>query len=121
MTAAAKSVFYFGIYLYLVGLQLLFVPGFFLKTFGLGEVHDVWIRVVGLLALLLGFYYTQCARKNIAGFYALTIPTRVTVFAVFLIFVLLNLAPPVLAALGAVDLAGAVWTWTALKKGRQAA
>ena len=47
MTPAAKSVYYFGFYLYLVGATLIFIPNFLLKTMGIPETNEVWIRVVG--------------------------------------------------------------------------
>ena len=116
MTPAAKSVYYFGFYLYLLGVTLIFIPNFLLKTIGLPETNEVWIRVVGLLVLLIGFYYHQAGAKNISVFIPLTIPTRIMVFVTFLAFALLQMAGPVLAGFGAIDLAGAIWTFMALKK-----
>ncbi len=116
MTPAAKSVYYFGFYLYLLGFTLIFIPNFLLKTMGLPETNEVWIRVVGLLVLLIGFYYHQAGAKNISAFIPLTIPTRMIVFVTFLAFALLQLASPMLAGFGAIDLAGAIWTFMALKK-----
>ncbi|MGB4846580.1 MAG: hypothetical protein WBP41_01610 [Saprospiraceae bacterium] len=116
MTSSAKSVYVFGLYLYLVGLTLIFVPNLFLQTLHLPETNEVWIRIVGLLAFVLGFYYHRMAAMNITAFFKLTIPVRLGVFAVFVAFVLLHLAEPVLILIGAVDLAGAIWTWSALKK-----
>jgi hypothetical protein len=116
MTAAAKSVYYFGLYLYLVGATLVFIPNFFLSTLGIPETNEVWIRVLGLLAGLIGFYYHQTGAKEIKAFLPLTIPTRMTVFVVFVIFVLMKMVSPVLVGIGAIDLAGAIWTWSALKK-----
>ena len=59
MTQAAKSVYYFAFYLYLTGITLIFIPNVFLSTLGLPETNEVWIRVVGILALAIGFYYHQ--------------------------------------------------------------
>jgi hypothetical protein len=116
MTPAAKSVYYFGFYLYLVGATLIFIPNIFLSTLGITETNEVWIRVLGLLAGLIGFYYHQTGAKNIDTFFPLTIPTRIIVFISFLVFVILKMASPMLAGIGAVDLAGAIWTFMALKK-----
>ena len=118
MTAAAKSVFYFGIYLYIVGLTLVFIPNVFLKTLQMPETNEVWIRVIGVLAFCLGFYYHRTAATNLNAFFSLTIPTRVLVFIAFLSFALLKWVSPMIIGIGAIDLAGALWTWTALRKSR---
>lgn len=119
MQAAAKSVFYFGIYLFLVGIPLLIIPQLFFDIFKLGTVLDVWIRVVGVMTLGLAYYYIQAARHGLIGFYQLTVVVRVGVFLVFLGLVLFKLAPTVLILFGTVDLAGALWTWKAGHKSSQ--
>ncbi|MGL6269935.1 MAG: hypothetical protein ACRC2O_18525 [Chitinophagaceae bacterium] len=116
MTPAAKSIYYFGFYLYLVGATLIFIPDIFLSTLGMPASNDVWIRVLGVIVGLLGFYYHQTGTKNISAFFPLTIPTRIMVFTAFLVFVILKMASPVMVGIGAVDLAGAIWTFMALKK-----
>jgi hypothetical protein len=116
MTAAAKSVYYFGFYLYLIGLTLIFIPNVFLKTVQIPETNEVWIRVVGLLAFFIGFYYHRSGSANTTSFFRLTIPTRILVFVAFTSFVLLKYVPPVLIVFGTIDLLGAIWTWTVLKK-----
>ena len=116
MTAAAKSVFYFGLYLYVTGLTLIFIPNIFLKTLQLPETNEVWIRVMGLLAFLIGFYYHRSGAANNTAFFRLTVPARTLVFIAFIAFVLLDYVSPVLIVFGVVDLLGAIWTWTTLKK-----
>lgn len=116
MTASAKSIYYFGFYLYVVGLTLIFIPNLFLKTVHIPETNEVWIRVVGLLAFLLGFYYHRSAVANTTSFFKLTIPARVLVLIVFVSFVLLKYVSPMLIVFGVIDVLGAIWTWSALKK-----
>jgi hypothetical protein len=116
MTAAAKSVCYFGFYLYLTGLLLIFAPNTLLGLLQIPETNEVWIRVVGVLVFCIGYYYHRAGAGNIQAFLKHTIPTRIIVFLSFTIFVLLNYAPPLLILFGAADLAGAVWTWFALKQ-----
>ncbi len=116
MTPAARSVCYFGFYLYATGLTLMIVPNLFLTTFRVPETNEVWIRVVGLLAFCLGFYYHRTGVQNNTSFFKLTVPARVFAFVGFTAFVILKFAPPVLAVFGAVDLLCAAWTWYALKK-----
>lgn len=116
MTAAAKSVYYFGFYLYLVSATLIFIPNMLLGTLGIPETNEVWIRVLGVIVGLLGFYYHQSGDKNISAFFPLTIPTRIIVLLSFIIFAVLKMASPMLIGFGVVDFAGAMWTMMALKK-----
>lgn len=116
MTPAARSVCYFGFYLYLVGLTLIAVPNMFLQTLQLPETKEVWIRMLGVVVFCLGFYYHRTGVQNNTAFFKLTIPTRIFVFISFIAFVLSGYAAPVMAGIGAVDLLGATWTYFALKK-----
>jgi hypothetical protein len=116
MTAAARSVLYFGFYLYIVGLTLIFLPNLFLSTLQIPETNEVWIRVVGVLAFIIGFYYHQMGVRNNEAFFRLTIIARVLVLVAFIAFVLLNYVSPVLIGFGLIDVLGALWTWMSLRK-----
>ncbi len=116
MTAAAKSVYYFGFYLYIVGITLIAAPNFLLMTLKLPETNEVWIRVVGVLAFAIGYYYHRAGAENIHAFFRHTIPTRGFVFLAFFSFALLDYVSPMIILFGAIDLLGAAWTWVALKK-----
>ena len=116
MSSAAKSVYYFAFYLYLVGLTLIFVPNFLLTTMGMPATTEVWIRVVGLLVCCIAYYYHQLGKHNYQQFFKYTVHARVMVFIVFIIFVLMKYVSPVLAGFGIIDLLGAAWTWSALRK-----
>ena len=116
MTPAARSVCYFGFYLYATGLTLIVIPDFFLQTFQLPPTNEVWIRVVGVLAFCLGFYYHRSAVQNNVSFLRVTVPARIFACLAFTAFVLLNYVAPVFAVFGGIDLLGAIWTYTALKK-----
>ena len=116
MTAAAKSICYFGFYLYVVGLTLMIAPNFLFKILQLPETKEVWIRVVGVVAFTIGYYYHRAGTENIQSFFKHTIPTRIFVFLTFTTFVLADYVSPVLIIFGVIDLAGAVWTWMSLKK-----
>lgn len=116
MSAAAKSVFYFAIYLAGLGLILLIVPNTLLTLFQLPTTNEVWIRVVGMLVLFLAYYYWQSAQADLITFFRFTVTTRLTVILFFGAFVLLKLAAPTLILFGVVDLLGALWTRQALQK-----
>ncbi len=118
MTKTARTVFVFGIYLFAVALQLLLVPNLLLGMFGLPETSEVWIRVVGLLASLLGYYYVQSARSGLTAFFPFTVHARVLAFVGFALFVLMGWAKASLILFGLVDLLGAGWTSAAMRNER---
>lgn len=116
MNPAAKSVFVFGVYLVVVGIGLLVAPHAFLAPLGFPPVADPsWLRVLGVLTLVIAAYYLLAARAGLTVFFRWTVFVRGGVFVVFGALVLLRLAPAPLALLGAVDLAAALWTWSALR------
>ena len=116
MNNAAKTLYYFGIYLYVIGLTLIFVPNLLLSTLQIPETNEVWIRVVGVLAFCIGFYYNRSGAANNTSFFKLSVTARIFVFLTFTGFVLLKFVSPLLIVFGTIDLAGAIWTWMALKK-----
>jgi len=120
MSNSAKSMLVYGIYYLGAGVTLLIIPNVFLGTLGLPPTSEVWIRVIGMLLFLLSFYYILGARNELRIFFQWTVYTRGSVFIFFVIFVLLGFVKPVLILLGVVDLAGAIWTALALKKGYKA-
>lgn len=116
MTDAAKTVYYFGWYLVCLGIILLGQPNSLLTLFGIASTSEVWIRVVGLLALALSAYYLTAGKKNIVPILKTTVYVRSSIILFFTGFVVAGLVSPTLILFGAVDLAGAVWTYPALKK-----
>jgi hypothetical protein len=118
MSPAAKSVYYFGFYLIATGITLVFIPNFFLKTVQLPETKEVWIRVVGLLVFCIGYYYYRAGAENVHALFRHTILMRIVVCAAFVVFVILKLVAPVLIVFGVIDLIGAAWTWSVLRKQR---
>ena len=76
MSKSAKTVLFFSYYLFLVGLELTFIPNVFTKTAQLPEAHEPYIRVVGILAIILGVYYYQSAKHDLTPFLKTTIVGR---------------------------------------------
>ena len=73
MSKSARSMFVFGLYAAVLGILLIVMPNFLLRTIARTSTAEVWIRVVGLLLLYLGFYYTQAARKGLTNFFRWTV------------------------------------------------
>ncbi|HXH18270.1 MAG TPA: hypothetical protein VNJ07_04220 [Chitinophagales bacterium] len=115
MGKAAVSMVVFGLYLSIMGIILLIEPNFLLGLFGIPETDEVWIRVIGMLVLILAVYYIQTARMDLTEFFWLSVYVRMFVIVFFTAFVMMGLVKPALILFGAVDMMGAAWTWWALK------
>jgi hypothetical protein len=116
MSQSAKSVYYFGFYLVFLGLTLLLQPNLLLGMFGLQLTNEVWIRVVGMLALALSVYYIVVGKSDHALFLKVTVIVRYSIIIFFVIFTLAGWVQPVIILFGVVDLLGAAWTYLLLKK-----
>jgi len=116
MNSAAKSVYYFGLYLLLLSVALTVVPNFILSTFQLPETNEVWIRVVGVLVFSIGLYYVFMAPANNTLFLSLSVYIRLSILFWFIVFVLIGWVSPMLIMFGVVDAVGALWTFLELKK-----
>lgn len=116
MSPASKSIYYFGFYLLLTGITLTVFPNMLLAMVQLPETSEVWIRILGTVVFAIGMYYVFMAPANHVLFLTLTVYARISIFIWFIVFVLIGLAPPQLILFGVVDLAGAAWTYSALKK-----
>lgn len=115
MSKEAKSVFIFGIYIFIVGSLMMSAPNVLLKFSGLDPASDVWARVAGMLIAILGFYYVQCARHEIRYFFKLSVIGRIVPSVVFTVFVALGLAHWPLILFSIIDISCAIWTASALK------
>lgn len=120
MSSAAKSCFVFAFYIVGMGLALTFVPGVLLPILGFPAPQEIWVRVLGLLALALSYYYIDAARRETVTFFRATVLGR-TFFGIGLI--ILGIVTPgalTLILLASVDLLGAAWTWYALRNSKAA-
>ncbi len=110
MSKTALSLFVFGLYLILLGVILMVIPNALLAIFGLPETSEVWVRVVGMLVFLIGYYYIRASRneKEMTSFYRWTVHARSSVIVFFIIFVAFGLVKPILILFGVVDLLAAI-------------
>jgi hypothetical protein len=115
MSKSALSVIVFGVYLVGMGAGFIFAPNLLLGTLGMPATQEVWSRVVGVLALILAYYYINAARNDLRLFFGWSVHTRIGAFAAFVALVVTGYAGPMLAVLGGVDLLSALWTAFALR------
>jgi len=116
MSKAAISVFVFSIYLFVLGFVLVAIPNLLLSLFRFPETNEVWIRVVGMLVVVLGYYYSTAAQNELTAFIRASVVGRYSVLLFFVAFVVLEFAPPTLILFGVIDAAAATWTGVALRK-----
>lgn len=118
MRDPVKSIFVFGIYIIILGVVLLIIPNAYLALGGVPPTNEVWIRVVGMLLFLLGYYYLQAARAKLYEFFLWTVYARASIIVFLICFVLAGLSSPVILLVGIIDLLGAIWTGLALRSAR---
>ena len=116
MSKARLSLFVFDLYMvFVVGLGFMLIPHFVLQLFGLSAGDDVWIRFVGMLASIIGFYYLQVARAEMDRFIPWTVAGRYYAAVLMVLAVVLGKIGPGMLLFAAVDAAAATWTWLALR------
>lgn len=118
MSKTARSLFVFGIYMLVLGITVILVPNLLLSLFHVPTTQEVWIRIAGMLVIFLGIYDIVAARSELTPLIIWTIPVRLSVIVFFAVFVVAELAPPILLLFGAIDLIGAIWTWIEYRKER---
>ncbi len=116
MTSAAKSLYYFGFYLLILGITLTVFPNILLSLFQIAETSEVWIRVLGCVVFGIGLYYVFMAPSNNTLFLTLSVYVRFSILLWFIVFVLMGWAPAQLILFGLADAAGAAWTYLSMKK-----
>jgi hypothetical protein len=118
MTRAARSVFLFGFYPTLVGVAHLAVPDLMLRASGMPPTDLLWLRLLGMLLVIVGTFYILAGRAGLEPFFPWTLFTRCGSGAVLVVMVLTGAAPLQCLWFWAVDGVGAVWTWLALRADR---
>jgi hypothetical protein len=121
MTQVARSVYAFGVYLGFLGGVLIATPNTLLSVVRLPTTTEPWIHVLGVAVLGMGLLFLASARAEQTAFFRATIGARLFAFASLVALVLVNIAPPLVGAFGLADLAGALWTFAALRRSAVAA
>lgn len=116
MNKAAKTIWFFGIYLLLEGLFLMLAPSWILTEIGLPEAQSVWRLIVGFVVAILGYYYIRNAKENLGPFFRFTIQIRVIQPVFFLFLYFFDRGTLALVGFSFIEFLAGVWTWRALRQ-----
>ena len=122
MSGPAKSIYYFGMYLVVIGLVILLFPKLPLTILKLdtgSEQSLAWIRILGMLVLIYAYYYIRLSRAEVTLFFRLTVHTRALVPVVFAILILMGVLKPILILFALGDFLCALWTFLRLQLSRE--
>jgi hypothetical protein len=100
----------------LTGLIFLTVPGFLISLLRLPPSPPGWPRIVGILALVIGTYDLVGSHSECLPYIRASVPIRFAFAVSMTILFLTRQMPVTVVAFGAIDAAGAVWTWAALRE-----
>lgn len=115
MSRSARSVHAFGLYLVAVGLTALAVPNLLFRLVDVPATEEPWIRILGVVVVVLGSYYLVAARNDMVPLFRATVGGRL-VAGVALVLIVGTWGYWLAVVFGVVDVAGAIWTWTALRR-----
>jgi hypothetical protein len=118
MHPASRSIQVFGIYVVLTGLGLTFAPALLFSPLGVPVPAEVWVRVLGVLAIVVGYYYWACGRADAVPFFVASVRGRLVFAALCVVLVVAYAAPLQLLLFCLVDIAGAAWTYHGLRAAR---
>ena len=116
MHPASNSVRYFGLYAIATGIGLVLAPALVLSPLGIAVPTEIWIRVVGAIAIPLGYYYWVCGSNDAVAFFRASIHGRIIFAATVVLLITVFSAPKQMLLFAAIDLAGAAWTARGLRK-----
>jgi hypothetical protein len=115
MKKSALSVYMYGLYQIMgVCLPFLLTPDFALGVFGLSAGDGMWVRFVGVLAGLSGFYFVMAVYHDVERFYGWTVPARFATAGFLLAMVVLGRIGPMMLLFAAIDALAGSLTWAAL-------
>ena len=115
MTRAARSLYVFGLYLVVLGGVLIGTPNTLLALVRQPATSEPWIHVLGIPIMAMGMLFAAMARAEQTAFIRATVWARLFALGAFVALALVNIVPPVVAAFGLVDAAGALWTYVSLR------
>ena len=72
MNQSTISMIVFGAYVSIFGLLFMIMPNPLITLFGFEPVTDIWIRITGLILIIIGYYFFMAVRERAYNFYRWT-------------------------------------------------
>lgn len=116
MTPAARTIFWFSLYIFAAGVPMILAPALILQVMGFPVEGLDWIRFLGVVVLIVGYYYFNLARSNVTAFFCWSVQMRTAIVPVFIALILIFDMRPIVILFVVPDFLGALWTWNALRK-----
>src|SRR5215213_3720213 len=91
---AAVSILVFGTYLVGLGLTLLLAPNVLLGIFGIPRTDEIWVRILGAVLAVIGYYQIQAARQRSEWFMRASVLGRAAIAMTLFGLVVTGAAPP---------------------------
>jgi hypothetical protein len=114
MQSPRISLLFWAIYALALGAGLLLVPEQVLGLLGFDEPNEVWVRVLGAVSIVLGFYYLMSTFNDARWFYRASVIGRWGL-AVLMVFLAITAGPWQLLLTAVADFLGGLWTFLALR------
>jgi hypothetical protein len=111
-----KSLYAQVAYVILSGVSLIFFPNFLLKILGFEPTQEIWIRILGLLVLILSIYYDRLAKYGNDKTVMATVLGRAAFCTGLVLFVIIGIGKPMLLGFAFVESLFAFWTWQEVRK-----
>jgi hypothetical protein len=114
-TLGARSLQAFGWYLCGTGALLLLAPALVLAPLNLPVPQDVWIRILGVVALALGYTDVVASKVGNVHLFWASVWRRAAAGVALLTLVMTGIAPMPVVLFALVDMGAAAWTALALR------
>jgi len=121
MSAAARSILVYSIYVFGLGATLTLIPNVPLPIFGLPAAADVWIRVAGMTVIFLSIIYFLAARNEYLAIIKASVWLRFAVIGFFAAFAAAGFTSWNILLFTPADVLFALWTWVSLRQASMAA
>ncbi len=115
MSRSGRSLAGFGIYAMIMGSGLLIAPDQMLDFLRTARTSEHWIRLLGVSAIVLGFYYITAGRHELTPIIRASLWGRIAMATGFSALVVLQIAPVLLLGIAGNELLGVLWTTLALR------
>lgn len=114
MSTAARSLYGWSIYVFAIGAALAVIPNTIFDILRIPETEEVWVRVLGIVLIILALYYWDGARHETRNLFVASLLGRTFAVAAFIVLWLTG-GPWQLMIFAAGEVVGIVWTTMALR------